>query len=333
MSALAGNPTALVAAPRARRGKSTAVWLVQRLAGAIAVIWAVATITFIMQAVTQTNRARTIYLQTSGTTSAPSKQALVGVSHEFGFDHSVVHQYLVYIGGIAHGDLGTSYFQHAAVTKVIGDQLGPTLILSGLSLVLAWIIALTVTALTAGRKNVWSPIGTGFQIISASLPSYWVGTILMVVFGLELKIFPVESGSSLIGLVLPTVTLGLFVSGFLGQVIYEEFSSVLEQPFVTSSRSRGMSDLGVRVRHVTRHAILPALTLSGLAIGYLFSGAVLVETVFARPGIGSVLVTATNRGDVPVVAGVVLTSAVIYIVANFVIDVLYRVVDPRIKST
>jgi peptide/nickel transport system permease protein len=315
-----------------QRGRSTAIWAVKRVVGAVVVLWATATITFAVQAGTQTNRAISIYEQESGTTTPPPKSALAAVDKEYGFSQSALHQYLTYIGGLTHADLGTSYLQHEPVLSVIGDQIVPTLLLTGCSLVLAWIIAVAVTVLTSGRTSAWSWLGSGFQIVSASLPTYWLGTILVVIFGLDLRIFPVESGSSAIGLVLPTITLALPVSGFMGQVMQDEFKAVLERPFVTSSRSRGVTELGVRVRHVLRHATLPALTLSGWAVGYLFSGAVLVETVFARPGIGSVLVTATGDGDVPVVAGVVLTSAAIYIVANLVVDILYRVVDPRIKN-
>lgn len=333
MSAVTGiTPAATITTPRARRGKDVALWLAGRIAGAIVVLWATATVTFVLQAITQKNRARSIFEQESGTSAPPSKAALAAIDKEYGFDHSTLHQYLTDIGGFVHGDLGISYLQHEPVTSVIGSQLVPTLELTGAALVLAWFVAISVTVLTAGRTGATSWLGSGFQIVAASLPTYWLGTILLVIFGLGLRLFPIQSGASAIGLVLPTITLALPVAGFLGQVIQDEFAAVLEQPFVMSSRSRGIKDLGVRLVHVLRHAILPALTLSGWAVGYLFSGAVLVEAVFARPGIGTVLVTATGRSDVPVVAGVVLTSAAVYIVANLVVDVLYRVVDPRIES-
>lgn len=111
----------------------------------------------------------------------------------------------------------------------------------------------------------------------------------------------------------------------------DEFSRVLEQPFVTSSRTRGMSDFGVRLRHVLRHAALPGVTLSGWAIGKLFSGAVLIEAVFARPGIGGILVAATSARDVPLVSGVIVVTAALYVVANLLVDRAYPLIDPRIK--
>jgi peptide/nickel transport system permease protein len=315
-----------------RRAGRVAYWLVKRLIGAIGVLWATATLVFLLQALTETNRAKSIIQQQEGSGQNPSHAALQGLNRRYGFDTSVFHQYLSYIGGLAHGNLGSSYFQHDPVTTVIGQQIGTTLLLSFVSLALAWIIAVTVTVLAAGRNNFFSWLATGFQITAASLPTYWVGTILLVVFALDLGWVPVEDAGGVTGLVLPAITLALPVSGFMGQVIQDEFVGVLGQPFVLSARARGMSDLNVRVRHVLRHAILPALTLSGWAVGYLFSGSVLVESVFARPGIGSVLVNGANDGDVPVVSGIVVVSALVYVLANLAVDVLYRIVDPRLQS-
>ena len=323
------------AAPSGRRAGGAvraALWLVKRLIGGIFVLWATATVIFILQALTETNRAKSVIQQLSGSSQNPSKADVSAFNHQFGLSESVIHQYFSWISGLAHGNLGISYFQHDAVTTIIGREIGATMVLTFTSLALAWIIAVTVTVLAAGRNNFFSRLGTGFQLVAASLPSYWVGTILLLVFALDLGWFPVEGATGVKGLVLPAITLALPVSGFMGQVIQDEFVAVLDQPFVMSARARGMSDFGVRTRHVLRHAILPALTLSGWAVGYLVSGAVLVESVFARPGIGTVLVNGANEGDVPVVSGVVVLSAAVYVLANIAVDAAYAFVDPRLKS-
>ena len=156
--------------------------------------------------------------------------------------------------------------------------------------------------------------------------------ILLVVFAIDLHLFPVLGGTGISGLVLPALTLGIPLAGFIGQVTRDEFEKVLDQPFVTSARARGMGDLGVRLRHVLRHAVLPALTLSGWALGALISGAVIVETVFARPGIGNVLVTATESRDLPLVSGVVILVAAIYVLANLIVDIAYVLIDPRMRA-
>jgi peptide/nickel transport system permease protein len=331
LSAIAEHQVA-AAAPSRRRGRRGARWFVTRIVGGVGVLWAAATIAFILQTTTQTGRARQIIDQLTGTTANPTAAETAKVNHEFGFDRSVLHQYVDYIGGLVHGDLGVSYYQHQSVSSLIAHQIGATLILTFVALLLAWVLAVTLTVLAAGRHNIWSAIANFLQMLCASLPTYWVGSILLVVFAVQLHVFPVLGGNPVVMLVLPAITMALPVAGFLGQVIQDEFSSAIEQPFVTSSRSRGITDLGVRLVHVLRHAILPGLTLSGWAVGYLFSNAVLVETVFARPGIGSVLTTAAGAGDVPLVTGVVLASAAIYVVANIVVDLLYSLVDPRLRA-
>jgi peptide/nickel transport system permease protein len=177
-----------------------------------------------------------------------------------------------------------------------------------------------------------SGFGSGVEIVSAGLPAYWLGVVLLVVFAIDLNLFPVLGNTSLEGLVLPSLTLAIPLSGFLGQVVRDEFEKVLEEPFIISARARGMGDLSVRMRHALRHALLPAITLSGWALGALISGAVLVEAVFARPGIGNMIVTAAESRDVPLVSGTVILVAIAYVVANFLVDVAYMVIDPRLRA-
>ncbi|MGA0565536.1 ABC transporter permease [Ancylobacter sp. VNQ12] len=260
----------------------------------------------------------------------PTSGQLAAVNAQYGFDAPLYMQYLRYIGGLAVGDFGTSYLQHKPVLDVIGAQVLPTIILALSALTTAWVIAVALTLATAGRNTLGSRLASAAQILLATSPPYWIGTILLVVFAVQLQIFPVEGRNSLAGLVLPTLALALPLAGFIGQAIQDEFVRVLDQPFVTSARTRGMSDAGVRVRHVLRHAVLPGISLSGWAVGKLLSGAVLVEAVFARQGIGGILVEATSARDVPVVSGIVVLSAAAYVVINLAVDETYRLVDRRI---
>ena len=196
------------------------------------------------------------------------------------------------------------------------------------ALVVAWIFALVVTVLTVRRGRSVTGIGSSFEAFTASLPHYWVGVILLVVFAVKIPIFPVIGGDGLWGTVLPVLTLAIPLSGFLGQVTRDEFDKVLDQPFITTARARGMGDTAIRLRHALRHAVLPAITLSGWALGALISGAVIAENIYGRPGIGQVLVTAVNTRDVPTVAGIVLVVAAVYIVANLLVDLAYAARRP-----
>jgi peptide/nickel transport system permease protein len=218
------------------------------------------------------------------------------------------------------------------VAEVIGGQLLPSLTLTGAALLVAWALALGITLLTVRRGRFLTSLGTTWEALTASLPHYWVGVVLLVVFAVQLRMFPIIGGTSAWGTVLPVLTLAIPLAGFLGQVTRDEFEQVLQQPFVTTARTRGMSDLGVRVRHVLRHAILPAITLSGWALGALVSGAVIAENIFGRPGIGQVLVTAVNTRDMPTVSGIVLLVAAVYVVANLLVDLAYAIVDPRLRA-
>lgn len=318
---------------RRRRRHRLAIRAGRRLVGAVGVLWAAATFTFLCEALLPGNRAVLLLNQATGQQNASYSAAqLAPVNHQYGFDKPLIVQYLDYLRGLLRGDLGTSYTQHQPVTSIIAHQLGPTLALTLTALAFAWAIALIVTLATAKRGRVTSAVASGFEIVTASLPYYWLGVILLVVFAIDLRVFPVQGGTSLTGLALPALTLGIPLAGFIGQVTRDEFEKVLEQPFVISARARGMGERQVRVRHVLRHAVLPAITLSGWALGALISGAVIVESVFARPGIGNVLVTAANSRDLPVVSGVVILVATVYVVANLLVDAAYVAVDPRLRT-
>lgn len=304
-----------------------------KVLGAIAVLWAAATFTFFVQAALPGDRATLILNQDSGQIIKRSEAELASINQKFGFDDPIYAQYVNYVAGLAQGDLGTSYRMKAPVREIIAEQIWPTIFLTIAALVAAWIMALALTLLTAKRGRFTSSLGSGYETFTAALPHYWLGVILLVVFAIELQLFPVEGGSSLIGLVLPALTLAIPLAGFLGQVTRDEFEKVLDQPFVTSARARGMGDFAVRWRHALRHAVLPAITLSGWAIGALFSGAVIAEIIFARQGIGNILVNAANMRDIPLVSGIVMLVALIYVVANLLVDLAYRVVDPRIGAS
>jgi peptide/nickel transport system permease protein len=306
--------------------------ILTKTVSSVLVLIAAASITFFAQLLVPGDRATAILNEQTGRSQLWTAAQLAPVNHRFGFDRSLITQYLGYLGGLLRGNLGTSYTQYQPVTQVIGAQLWPSLVLTVSALVTAWVLALAVIVLTAGRPRLPRSIGSGWEAVTASLPTYWIGVLLLVVFAVELRIFPVIGGTSVAGTVLPVLTLAIPLAGFLGQVTRDEFEKALDQPFVTTARTRGMGDTAVRLRHALRHAIVPAITLSGWALGALVSGAVIAENVFGRPGIGQVLVNAVNTRDVPTVSGIVLIVAGIYVIANLLVDFAYTLVDPRLRA-
>jgi peptide/nickel transport system permease protein len=299
-----------------------------RIAGVIGVLWGTATLTFVAEKLMRTDPVLAIL---GGAGAKPSPEQIAAVRAQYGLDRPVLVQYLDYLGGLTHGDLGTSYVRKQPVTDMILQQVGPTLTLTAASLVAAWLVAVGVTLATAHRHRALAAVGSAFETFLAALPQYWLGIVLLVIFAFQLHVLPVVGDGGLDGLVLPALTLALPLAGFLGQVTRDEFASALEQPFAVSARARGRSDWGVRWRHALRHAVLPGLTLSGWALGSLFSTAVIVETIFVRPGLGRVLVDAVIGHDMPVVMGVTLFVAAVYVFANAAVNIAFVRIDPRLR--
>jgi peptide/nickel transport system permease protein len=330
-----GHPTTAAAsaqvAPAARRsGRSLLLLLARRLAGAVFVLWAVATVTFFAVRLIPGDPAEAIL---GGPGSQTSPEALAAVRAEYGLDQPVAVQYLQQLGRLARGDLGRSYALNMDVGPLVLSQLGGTLLLAGLSLAVAWSIALLLATWSTGRGLLARRIGSGLEIVAAALPHFWLATTLIVIFSIWWSVLPPISTADARGLVLPVVTLAIPLAGFLGQVMRESLLTALESPFVLSARARGESERGVLWRHALRHAALPAISLSGWAFGSLISGAVVVETIFARPGLGRTLLNAVTVRDVPVVIGVVLIVAVAYILMTIVTDLASRLADPRPVGT
>ena len=315
-----------------RQGIVTVRRIALKAVASVAVMVAAASVTFFAQLAVPGDRATTLMNLQTGQEKKWTTAELAPLNQKYGFADPLAVQYFHYVAGLFRGDLGTSYTQKRPVTEVIGGQLLPSLTLTVAALAVAWLLALGVTLLTAKRGRFLSGLGTTWEALTASLPHYWVGIVLLVVFAVQLRVFPIIGGTSAWGTVLPLLTLAIPLAGFLGQVTRAEFEQVLEQPFVTTARTRGMSDLGVRLRHVLRHAVIPTITLSGWALGALVSGAVIAENIFGRPGIGQVLVTAVNTRDLPTVSGIVLVVAAVYVVANLLVDLAYAVVDPRLAA-
>ena len=289
-------------------------------------LWAVATVTFFAVRLIPGDPAEAIL---GGPGSQTSPEALAAVRAEYGLDQPVLVQYLQQLGRLATGDLGRSYALNMDVGPLVLSQLGGTLLLAVLSLGVAWLIALLLATWSTGRSRMAARIGSGLEIVGAALPHFWLATTLIVVFSVWWGVLPPISTADARGLVLPVATLAIPLAGFLGQVMRESLNTALESPFVLSARARGESDRGVLWRHALRHAALPAISLSGWAFGSLISGAVVVETIFARPGLGRTLLNAVTVRDVPVVVGVVMVVALAYILMTIVTDLASSLADPR----
>ncbi|MEF2977372.1 ABC transporter permease [Subtercola sp. YIM 133946] len=321
--------TAVVALPSARRPLTAWRWVATRLAGAVFVLWAVATLTFFSIRLIPGDPAEAIL---GGPGSRATPEALAQVREQYGFNQPLFVQYLNEIGRLARGDFGTSYALKAPVTTVILEGAGNTLILAAVSLAVAWLIAIGLAVWATRGGRVSRAIATGLEIVSAAVPNFWLATIFILIFSIGLHWLPPVSAPGIPGLVLPVLTLAIPLAGFLGQVMRESLLNALDAPFTLSARARGESETGVTLKHALRHAALPGISLSGWAFGSLISGAVVVETVFARPGLGRSLLNAVLIRDIPVVIGVVMVVALVYIVVTLLTDLADRIADPRLRN-
>ncbi|MDP9898744.1 ABC transporter permease [Variovorax ginsengisoli] len=254
------------------------------------------------------------------------------IAAEWGLDRSLAVQYLEFLGRIARGDFGTSYELRSPVADVVAAQLWPTLQLAVSAGVLALLIAVGVAVLTSGRGRISRAVASLVELVFASTPVFWLGILLLMAFSFTLPWFPVSGDAGAAALVLPAITLALPTAGLLTQVLREAMEKTLEQPFVVTVRARGLGEWRVRTRHVLRHAALPVMTLGGWIIGGLLGGAVITEKVFGRPGLGTVTLNAVLSHDVPIVLAVVLLAAFVHVAASTLLDLLYVLIDPRLKA-
>jgi peptide/nickel transport system permease protein len=301
-------------------------WLGQRVAGAVIVLWAVATLIFFAIRLVPGDPAEAIL---GGPGSQASPAALALVRREYGLDQPLIVQYFDQLGRLATGNLGTSYSLKQSVASVLGSTVPPTLLLAAIALVVAWILAIGSAWWSAGGGRIANTLASGLEVAASAVPHFLLASILIVIFATQLGWLPPVSTGTPIGIVLPAVTLAVPVAGFLGQVTRDSLLDAAAAPFVVSARARGEGTSGVFRRHLLRHSALPGLALSGWAFGSLLSGAIVVESIFARPGLGRTLLQAVTLRDIPLVTGVALVSALAYVVVTALGDLAEKLVDPR----
>ena len=253
------------------------------------------------------------------------------IRHELGLDRPLVVQYGEFLANALRGDLGRSYYTNQRVTNAVLQQLPATLQLAGAAMLFAVVVGGGLGLVAALRQNSWADnLAMVFSLGGLSIPMFWSGLILIYLFAVELRWVPIVGGRGWAALVLPAVALGYDAAAFVARMVRSSVLEVLRQDYVRIARAKGLSERRVTLRHVLKAAMIPIVTLVGLNAGRLLSGAVVVETVFARQGIGSLAVDAILYKDYFLVQGIVLLAASIYVLLNLTVDVSYAWLDPRI---
>jgi peptide/nickel transport system permease protein len=316
----------------ARTGSGIAGYIGRRLLQGIGVLWAAYTIAFVVLYLLPGDPVR-IMLSGSGVEFAnPDPATLAAVEHEYGFDKPVYLQYLLSLGRAVRGDFGQSIQRSEPVTRLIRDALGQTAELGGLAFAMALLVGLAVALLAAFVRNRFlRQLLLASPSLAVSIPTFWSGLVITQVFAFGLGWVNVFDTESVGTLVLPAVTLAVPTSAYIAQVLAKGLLTTLDEPFVEVVRSHGVSQARVILLSGLRNASLPLLTMIGMIVGNMLAGSVVVETVFARNGIGSVTYQAVSAQDIPVVMGVVVFAALIFVVISLIVDLVYPLLDPRVN--
>ena len=253
---------------------------------------------------------------------------------QLGLDKPLVYQYGIYIRNLIKGELGVSLRDSRPVKTIIWERLKGTLSLASLALSIAILIAVPIGVLSAfWRDTFLDKFGKVMAFLGQSSPQFWTGLMLMLVFSVELGILPVAGRGGLLTYILPGFTLGWYVTAGILRLTRSSMLDALDTDYVTMARIKGVPERLVIWKHALRNALIPVLTYLGMVLGSFVNGSVVVETVFAWPGIGRLAVEAVMRRDYPVIQGVVIMVCFSYIIINLFVDVIYVLIDPRIKYT
>ena len=248
-----------------------------------------------------------------------------------GLDRPLAVQYVSFLANAGRGDFGASFRSRQPVTQLIADEFPYTLQLAIGGFVVGLLLGGTLGIVAGVWPNGWiDTVCMTLAIAGLSLPSFWIGMILIQVFATQLGWVPVL-GTGFDALILPSISLGLFLAGGLARLVRNSIIEVMTQDYIRTAHAKGLTTVRVVTKHALRNAVIPPLTLLGIQFALLIGGAVVTETVFARPGIGHLLVLAVLEKDFPVVQGVVVLTTAAYVLINLLIDVAYGIIDPRVQ--
>lgn len=329
-------------------------YLIRRLTGTIPVLLLISMLVFLL--IQAAPGDPTLMLLGEEATTADIAEA----RQRWGLDQPIYIQYVKFLRSAAKGDFGQSFKYALPVSEVIAMRLPATIELAAFSVVIAIVLAIPLGVWAGARPNsLMDNLGTTFGLCGISMPSFWLGIMLILLFAGILNIFPSAgrdtygiSGTEITGfylldsiiqgnwkaardalghIIMPAFALGANMMGILMRVTRSSILDVMHEEYVVTARAKGLAERGVMWRHVFGNALIPVITMVGLELGTLLSGSIIVETVFAWPGSGSLLITGLNARDYPLVTGIVLTYTLAFVVINFLIDALYAIVDPRIR--
>lgn len=305
-------------------------YLAGRIAQAAFVLWAAFTATFLILFALPADPVL-LMLNDEGGTSL-DQEAVDELRAAYGFDRPVIVQYLSSLWSALRGDFGVSLYSKQPVVHEIAQALPETLRLAGLALVLAVVLGTVIASLATYTRYRW--LGQALLALpplGVAVPGFWIGLLLLQFVSFRWGLLPAGGNGGLDTLVLPAVTMAIPTSAVIAQVLSKSLAEAWAQPYVATAKAKGVSRLRIHLGHAFRNATLPALTIVGMVVGNMFSGAIITETIFTRAGVGKLTQKAVETQDVPMVQGLVVLSAAVFVVVSLTVDLIYPVLDPRIR--
>jgi peptide/nickel transport system permease protein len=313
---------------RAAAGSPWLRFLVRRIAGLVGVLLVLAVVVFLLVRLTPGDPAVAV---TGGHATAAQLQT---VRHQLGLDTSLGHQFATYLKDLSHGDLGNSYTTHTPVRQVISERLGSSLQLAGAGLALMLLLGIPLGLLAGaltrdGRHRRFGTAFTAVTSVGGNVPPYVLATLLVFIFAVTFTLLPVSGSGNFESLILPGLAVGLPPAAVMARVVRVDTLNVLREDYMRTARSKRLSPWRVFVRHALPNVLTSALTIAGIIFGSIIAGAVVVEAVFARAGLGTALVTAVTARDYPTVQGITLILGTVVVIVNATVDLLIALLDPR----
>ncbi len=303
-----------------------AKYLLKRLVEAIGVIFCISLITFFVLNIVPGNPVEIMLGEFA------DQATIARVTHEMGLDQPIHIQYISWLTNMLKGDFGVSYFQNRPVIDILTTSFLVTAKLAGIAYVLAVVLGVVVGVVAAVNRGKWlDQTLMTISVVGISAPSFWIAIILQIVVCLKFNLLPLSGIDSFKSFILPGVALGIRYAASIARITRTSMLDVLSQDYIRTAQAKGLKGWVVILKHALRNALIPIITIAGADLGSILTGSVLVESVFSIPGIGKMLVDSINTRDLPIVQGGVMYIAVICVVMYLVVDMLYTVVDPRIR--
>ncbi|MGH3252980.1 MAG: ABC transporter permease [Trebonia sp.] len=306
-------------------------YVVVRVLQAVAVLVAAYTVTFLILDALPGNAVDAV---TGGQSTQMTPQQLAALQAQFGLNRPVYSQWWLHLSQLAQGNLGRSYITGEPVSTELAANIPSTAALTGLALLIALVFGGGLALWATHARSGWlRGLLLSLPPLGVAVPTFWAGLMLLQVFSFDIHVFPGTGNEGIMSLILPAVTLALPTGALISSLLARSLDSALTAPYADTARSKGASETRVQFRHALRNALTSTITVAGVLVGQLLAGAVVVETVFSRAGLGQLTATAVSNDDIPVLQGMVVLGAAVFVSVNLIVDLIYPVLDARIVLT